>query len=50
MVIGENLYDMINDSFECDYHFTKIHEYPPDKDLDKGYPVYLNPYSIYSIS
>lgn len=35
MVIGENLYDMINDSFECDYHFTKIHEYPPDKDLDK---------------
>jgi hypothetical protein len=31
MVIGENLYDMINDSFEGDYHFTKIHEYPPDK-------------------
>ena len=49
MMIGENLYDMINDSFECDYHFTKIHEYPPDKDLDKGYPVYLNPYSVYSI-
>ncbi|HKG89141.1 MAG TPA: hypothetical protein VKA95_12515 [Nitrososphaeraceae archaeon] len=43
MVIGKNLYDMINDSFEDDYHFTKIYEYPPDKNAE-------NPYSVYLIS
>lgn len=32
IVIGRNLYDMINDSFERDYHFIKIYEYPPDKE------------------
>ena len=43
MVIGKNLYDMINDSFEGDYHFTKIHEYPPDKNehSQDAYPIYL---------
>jgi hypothetical protein len=42
MVIGKNLYDMINDSFEEDgYHFTKIHEYPPDKNAENPYSVYL---------
>jgi len=42
MVIGKNLYDMINDSFEDDYHFTKIHEYPPDKNAEyDSYSVYL---------
>jgi hypothetical protein len=51
MVIGENLYGMIKHSFERDYHFTKIYEYPPDKDPDKtSYPKYLNPYSVYLIS
>ncbi len=43
MVIGENLYYMISDSFECDYHFTKIHEYHLDKNAE-------NPYSVYLIS
>jgi hypothetical protein len=34
-----------------DYRFTKIHEYPPDKDPFKyGYPVYLNPYPVYLTS
>jgi two-component system, OmpR family, response regulator ChvI len=42
MVIGENLYDMIKDSFEDDsYRFTKIHEYPPDKNAENSYSVYL---------
>jgi hypothetical protein len=43
MVIGKNLYDMINDLFEDDYHFTKIYEYPPDKNipLQNPYPIYL---------
>jgi two-component system, OmpR family, response regulator ChvI len=52
MVIGENLYDMINDSFEYDYHFTKIHEYPADKDAKNknSYPIYFNPYSVYLIT
>jgi hypothetical protein len=51
MVIGENLYVTIKHSFERDYHFTKIYEYPPDKDPDKtSYPVYFNPYSVYLIS
>jgi class 3 adenylate cyclase len=45
MVIGENLYDMINNSFEGDYHFTKIHEYPLDKNDHSQ-----NPYSVYLIS
>ena len=43
MVIGKNLYDMINDSFEENYRFTKIHEYPPDKNehSQDPYPIYL---------
>ena len=45
MVIGKNLYDMINDSFAGDYHFTKIYEYS----LDKNTPS-QNPYPIYLIS
>ena len=43
MVIGKKLYDVINDSFEGDYNFTKIHNYPPDKNAG-------NPYSVYLIS
>jgi hypothetical protein len=52
MVIGKNLYDMINDSFEDDYRFTKIHKYPPDKRsiLLYGYEYAENPYSVYLIS
>ena len=45
MVIGKNLYDMINDSFEENYRFTKIHEYPPDKNEYAE-----NPYSVYLIT
>ena len=43
MVIGENLYDMINNSFESDYHFTKIYEYHSDKNehSQDPYPIYL---------
>jgi hypothetical protein len=50
MVIGENLYDMVSDSFESDYHFTKIYEYPADKEAKISYPKFLNPYSVYLIS
>jgi hypothetical protein len=45
MVIGKNLYDMINDSFEDDYRFTKIHEYPSDENHHSQ-----NPYSVYLVS
>ena len=53
MIIGKNLYDMINDSFEDDYRFTKIHEYP-DKNAENSYPLSPKhisyPYSVYLVS
>jgi len=41
---------MISDSFECDYHFTKIHEYHLDKNWLTLAKVNKNPYSVYLIS
>jgi two-component system, OmpR family, response regulator ChvI len=40
MVIGNNLYQVTNSTYDDDYHFNKIDEYPIDDNSNKQYPVY----------